>query len=550
VRQVWVGGARYEVSGEGRSPSGEIAPRQTESAAAGPEARGDLGLALRAAAHAVGAKLTLAAGGQLEAQGDPTDAALLVLGWKGGEREHGPVVHEQPFSSERRMASVMVREPVGVRSYVRGAPEAVIARASRIRRGGEDRPLEAADRDAALGEAAKWAGRAMRVIALACKQVPAGREGSDAAPEEELTFLGLVGIVDPPRAEVAAAVAEAKRAGIKTVMITGDHPATARAIAEEIGLWSEGDVTLTGQEIDGLDQQRLEQLVDRVRVVARATAEHKLRIVDALKARGFVCAMTGDGVNDAPAVKSASIGVAMGRTGTDVTKEAADLVLADDNYATILAAVAEGRAIFSNIRKFIFFLLSSNAGCVLVVLAASLLGWEAPLAPIQILWINLITNGLPALALGVEAREPQQMSEPPRPTGGAILSGREYVQMLVVGVVMAISALVAFRYELPVGLARARTICFAILAIGPLFHAFNCRSKTRSIFSLGLFSNKALWGATLIGIGLEALTTQVPALHPLFKTGPLDGRAALWILGMSLLPLALGELVKLVRPAT
>src|SRR5258706_11686160 len=311
-------------------------------------------------------------------------------------------------------------------------------------------------------------------------------------------------------------------------MITGDHPATARAIAEEIGLWGEGDLLLTGGEMDAMDQQRLEQQVDRLRVIARATAEHKLRIVDALKARGFVCAMTGDGVNDAPAVKSASIGVAMGRTGTDVTKEAADLVLADDNYATILTAVAEGRAIYANIRKFVFFLLSSNAGCVLVVLVASLAGWEMPVAPIQILWINLITNGLPALALGVEGREPQQMAEQPRAPGGAILSGREYLEMTVVGVVMAACALFAFRWFLPEGLVRARTVCYALLAISPLLHAFNCRSKTASVFRLGLFTNQALWGATLVGIALAALTIRIPALRPLFKTGPLDARSLIW----------------------
>jgi len=297
--------------------------------------------------------------------------------------------------------------------------------------------------------------------------------------------------------------------------------------------------------VDAMDQQRLEQRVDRVRVVARATAEHKLRIVQALKARGFVCAMTGDGVNDAPAVRSASIGVAMGRTGTDVTKEAADLVLADDNYATILSAVAEGRAIYANIRKFVFFLLSSNAGCVLVVLLASLFGWEAPLAPIQILWINLITNGLPALALGMEDRESGQMAEPPRPPGGALLSGREYLHMLLIGAVMAACALIAFHAELPGGIARARTVCFAILAIAPLFHAFNCRSQRVSVFRLGLFGNRALVGALAVGVVLEGLTIYVPFLHPVFKTDSLDLAAGLWIFGMSIVPLGFGELVKL-----
>jgi Ca2+-transporting ATPase len=289
-------------------------------------------------------------------------------------------------------------------------------------------------------------------------------------------------------------------------------------------------------------------------VVARATAEHKLRIVNALKARGFICAMTGDGVNDAPAVKAASIGVAMGRAGTDVTKEAAALVLADDNYATIVAAVEEGRAIYANIRKFIFFLLSSNAGAVLFVLTTSLLGWEQPLAPIQILWINLITNGLPALALGVDGRDPAQMSQPPREPGGAILSGREYLQMLGIGFVMAATALIAFRHFMGdphqaasrEELAHARAIVFSILSIGPLVHAFNCRSERRSLFAIGVFSNKALWGAVVTGILLQFVTIYVPPLRPVFKTAPLSGHDLVWVFGMGLVPFVGGELTKLV----
>ena len=397
----------------------------------------------------------------------------------------------------------------------------------------------------------------MRVIGLAMREglpVPLGPVAASADWESGLTFIALVGIVDPPRPEVAAAIDEARKAGIRTVMITGDHPATARAIAEEIQLWQEGDVIVTGSELDHLDQQKLEERIDKVRVVARATAEHKLRVVTALKKRGFICAMTGDGVNDAPAVKSASIGIAMGKAGADVTKEAAALVLADDNYATIVAAVEEGRAIYANIRKFIFFLLSSNAGAVLFVLTTSLLGWEQPLAPIQILWINLITNGLPALALGVDNRDPAQMTQPPREPGGAILSGREYLQMVGIGAVMGITAIVAFHHFMsdprhaasPEELAHARAIVFAILSVGPLLHAFNCRSERRSLFEIGVFTNKALWGAVVTGIILQAVTIYVPPLRPIFKTAPLVGRDLLWVFGMSLVPFAGGELVKLV----
>jgi Ca2+-transporting ATPase len=338
-------------------------------------------------------------------------------------------------------------------------------------------------------------------------------------------------------------------------MITGDHPATARAIAQEIGLWEEKDLVLTGAELDSLDQQRLESVVQRIRVVARATAAHKLRIVDALKARGQICAMTGDGVNDAPAVKSAHIGVAMGKTGTEVTKEAADLVLADDNYATIVAAVEEGRAIYANIRKFIFFLLSSNAGIVLVVLVASLFGWAAPLTPIQILWINLITNGLPALALGVDPKDPDQMEQPPRVPGKRLMAGREWIALSIVGAVMAVAALWAFWYasggddDSAAALARGRTLAFAVLSISPMFHALNCRSHTRSIFQLGLFTNRPIWGAIAIGVGLQSLAVYVPALHPVFKTVALSGNDVLLVVALSAIPLVLGEVYKAVRRA-
>jgi Ca2+-transporting ATPase len=458
------------------------------------------------------------------------------------------------------MASVVVEVEGGRRSFVRGALEVVLARCTslRARTHGDGNGLDDAARAAILAEGERWAARSMRVIGLACRDLDAGEDFGGADPEAELAFIGLVGIVDPPRPEVAPAIAEARAAGIETIMITGDHPATARAIAEEIGLWREGDLLMTGAEVDALPQAELVSRIDRLRAVARATAENKLRVVEALKARGRVCAMTGDGVNDAPAVKAASIGIAMGGTGTDVTKEAADLVLADDNYATIVQAVAEGRSIYANIRKFIFFLLSSNAGIVLMVLVASLLGWHAPLAPIHILWINLITNGLPALALGVDKPDPSQMKQPPREPGGSILDGREYLEMTVVGVVMAATALWAFHHALAdmgqgphqatqpgEALAHARTVCFAILAIGPLFHALNCRSKTRSLFALGVFGNLALWGAIAVGLVLELATIYVPGLRPLFKTAPLSGEGLLWVVAMSLAPFVLGELVKL-----
>ncbi|MCA1665261.1 MAG: HAD-IC family P-type ATPase, partial [Myxococcales bacterium] len=366
ARKIWVAGTRYDVFGDPRKLDGGIQPA-TPSTISLDLKRGlpdsiDLKVALDAAAHARGAHVTLLSDRSVEIQGDPTDAALLIMSHRVDVKcEHTRILAEQPFTSQRRMASVLVGGDQAIRSYVRGAPEVLLERASTILRDGLAEPLSDEDRDAISGEAAKWAGRSMRVIALAMREglpVPLGPVVASPEWESGLTFIGLIGIVDPPRPEVAAAIDEARKAGIRTVMITGDHPVTARAIAEEIGLWEEGDEIVTGNELDRLDQQKLEERIHNVRIVARATAEHKLRIVSALKARGFICAMTGDGVNDAPAVKAASIGVAMGKGGTDVTKEAAALVLADDNYATIVAAVEEGRAIYANIRKFIFFLLS------------------------------------------------------------------------------------------------------------------------------------------------------------------------------------------------
>jgi Ca2+-transporting ATPase len=545
ARRLWVAGGRYDVSGHPHKVDGALVPM---GESAHPD---DVHTALLVAAQTGGARVEEQEDGTLEVQGDPTEIALQVLARRGGVKQKLEVLGEQPFASERRMSSELVKRNGKVLALVRGAPEALLARATRLLSGGTEVPLDEAQRQLVAEEAAAWSAQSMRVIGLAVRHDLL----EDAPPahwESELTFVGLVGIVDPPRPEVAAAIKEAREAGVRTVMITGDHPATARAIAQEIGLWIEGDLLITGGELDNLDQQSLEERIDRVRVVARATAEHKLRIVSALRARGFICAMTGDGVNDAPAVKAASIGIAMGKAGTDVTKEAAALVLADDNYATIVAAVEEGRAIYANIKKFIFFLLSSNAGAVLFVLTASLLGWEAPLAPIQILWINLVTNGLPALALGVDTRDPSQMGQPPRDPKDPILNLRAYMHIVWIGAVMATTALIAFQHFLanpkqaasPEELAHARAVVFAIMSVGPLLYSFACRSETRSFFSIGPFTNRALWGAVAVGLTLQAITVYVPPLRPLFKTAALDGMDLVWVLGMAIVPFIVAEAAK------
>jgi len=559
ARRIWAGnGVTYNVSGAGRATEGEIQKRESgEIVAVGTDPA--LELAVHAAAHASGARLQPAGGGTLDVTGDPTDAALLVLAWKGKQGQHtGEIAAEVPFTSSRRMATVIATERGKQMAFSRGAPEVILALSERLHDGETANPLSAADRERIMAVAADWGKEAMRVLALAVRE----HAPDDPDPthwEKALTFVALVGIVDPPRPEVKAAMAEARSAGIRSVMITGDHPATARAIATEIGMFGEQDLVLTGGELDAMDDASLAERIEKVTVIARATAAHKLRIVEALKARGKICAMTGDGINDAPAVKSAHIGVAMGKAGTEVTKEAADLVLADDNYATIIAAVEEGRAIYANIRKFIYFLLSSNAGIVLMVLVASLMGWASPLTPIQILWINLITNGLPALALGVDPKDPEQMRQPPRPAGGSLMPRRDWLSMLGVGIVMGAASLIVFwlgahgtgadLHEGHPDLARARTLAFAVLSISPMFHALNCRSTTRSIFSVGLFTNMGLWGAIAIGVLLQAFALYVPPLRPVFKTIALSGADIGMVLAFSAVPLVIGELIKLFRPA-
>ncbi|MCC6750924.1 MAG: cation-translocating P-type ATPase [Deltaproteobacteria bacterium] len=551
VRQIHVCGETYAVGGRAASVEGAftraeetVTPRETP------------GL-WRLLEHAAWAPdvIMVEKEERLELSGNPTDCALRVAARKGGVPAVEPkrVITELPFSSARKMATLVIQGEAGPEALVRGAPEILLDRATEVLGPDGLVPLTADERDRLRLVAQSWGEQAMRVVALAVRT----KQPEDPHDwEKDVALLGMVGIVDPPRPEVAQAILEAQQAGIQTMMITGDHPSTARAIGREINLYQEGDLVLTGGELDMMDQQELENRVDRLRIVARATPLHKLRIVEALKARGLVCAMTGDGVNDAPAVKAASIGVAMGRAGTEVTKEAADLVLADDNYATIVHAVEEGRAIFTNIKKFIYFLLSSNTGIVLVVFFAGLLGWAAPLAPIQILWINLVTNGLPALALGVEPPEPRLMAAQPRNPGAPILGPREYGAMLGIGLVMAVAAMLAF--ALLVGdptdhhspkLRLAQAGAFAVLSLSPMFHAFNCRSATVSNFTLGWFGNRALWGAAIVGVGLVGLAIYVPALHELFRTEALGARDLALVCGLSAAPLVIGEAVKLLQRA-
>jgi Ca2+-transporting ATPase len=420
------------------------------------------------------------------------------------------------------------------------------------------RPLTDEDRQQIIEEADRMSSEALRVLAL-CRRVKKGSVPDLSAPpsmrsesadevERELTFLGLVGMMDPPRAGVKEAVATCRRAGIRAVMITGDHRLTASAIAREIGLWDEGDEAITGAELAQLDDKELTRRIMQIRVFARTTAEQKLRIVRAFKAHGHVVAMTGDGVNDAPALREAHIGVAMGRGGTDVARQAADLVLADDNFATIVEAVREGRAIYRNIQKFIFFLLSSNMGLVVAVFVVSFFGKWPPLTPLMILWINLVTNGLPALALGVDPPDPLLMKESPRNPNEGLLLRRDYIGMLYVGAVMgaAAIALYATSSQDEESLLRTRALAFSLLALSPLFHAWSCRSPIHSALSSRPLVSLPLLLAVATSAAIHLVAVLVPSLRPVFRTYAPSTNEWLLLLLLAALIIPAVELTKLI----
>lgn len=549
VRRVLVDGIDVDVSGTGYETNGSLSVPGAE----GEELPDVVDRLLRASALCNTAHVR-EVDGRPQVLGDPTEAALLVLAAKGDavrERllEQWRITDELPFSSERKRMSIVAEAPDGApKAFVKGSPDVLLPRCVTVATADGDEALDEAGRAVWLGRNDELAGQAMRVLAIAERASPTGEV------EEELTLLGLVAMLDPPRPEARDAVAQSQAAGIRVIMITGDHRLTAEAIGRELGIWRDGGRSLTGTDVRALDDEALAAASHDVSVYARTTAEQKLRIVNALTAEGEIVAMTGDGVNDAPALKRAAIGVAMGKSGTDVARQASDMVLGNDDFATIVAAVREGRAIFRNIQKFVFFLNSSNAGLVVAVIVASFFSWMPPLLPIQLLWINLVTNGLPALALGVDPPQAGQMQERPRPIGEGVMNMRDALGILLVGVVMGGLALSLFMLpehvpELFEGLEReaaldqARTMAFTLLALSPLFHAHSCRSPRASVFTLGWFSNRWLWGA-ITASALIHMTTFLPALAPVFRTQPMS--AAQWgvVLLVAAAPLPMVEVLK------
>jgi len=571
VRRLVTASGSVTFGGTGYAPIGEV--RRDEGGVIEGPLRLEFARALAAADRANNAVLQ-EHDGRWMVQGDPTEGALIVAARKAGLEAEAlearfERVAEIPFSSERKLMSTVHEDTERLERRIaltKGAPDILLGRCSHELFGEKAMPLTAARRVAILKTNDDLAEEALRTLGVAFRSLPKDDYDFDEHVEQDLVFLGLIGMIDPPRDEAKIAVARAKGAGIRPIMITGDHPRTAAVIARELGI-ADNARAVTGADLAKMPEEVLERTVREVSVYARVNPEHKLRIVQALQREGATVAMTGDGVNDAPALKTADIGIAMGITGTDVSKEAADMVLADDNFATIVAAVGEGRAIFSNIRKFLRYLLSSNIGEVMTMFFGVLLagvisptpesgsGIVLPLLATQILWINLVTDGAPALALGLDPADRGLMERPPRPRGEEVITRRMWTGIFFVGIVMAAGTLAVFDASLPGGLIEGsgslqygQTMAFTTLMLFQLFNVFNARSDERSAFR-GLFDNVWLWGAVLLSLLLHVAVIYTPFLQKAFSTVSLSARDWLLCLAIASSVLWLRELTKLITRA-
>jgi Ca2+-transporting ATPase len=516
VRAFLHGSRRYAVSGEGYAAEGEM---RAEDGGAVP----DLAALLLPAALCNDSRIR---DGQLI--GDPTEGALAALAAKGGvdmqaATEHLPRIAEIPFDSATKFMATFHHDGERVRMFVKGAPDVLLARCAAVSGDGGEQPLDEGARERLMRENEAMASRGLRVLAMASRSLAA--QDFDPAGElmphvADLSLQGLVGIMDPPRPEAREAIALCKSAGIQVKMITGDHKATASAIARELGLVGEA---LEGRELDRMDEAELARRIERVGVFARVAPEHKVKLVQALKRAGHVVAMTGDGVNDAPALKSADIGVAMGITGTEVSKEAAAMVLTDDNFASIVRAVKEGRTIYDNIVKFVRFQLGTNMGALGTVLGASLLGWPVPFNPIQILWVNMIMDGPPAMALGVDPARHGIMSEPPRQPKAEILTWRRLGKLATFGLTMTLGTLAIFWFGLKSGdQPRALTLAFTTFVLFQFFNVFNARAETGSAFTQHFFGNRMLWLALSGVLALQLMVVHWGPAQAIFRTTDLS----------------------------
>lgn len=490
--------------------------------------------------------------------GDPTESALLemyrkVPGIDLGNNQlglsesdlRGLLTRQQevPFDSDRKLMSTKHLIHTVPTIFVKGAIDVLLDRCDNIRIGDEVRPITDEDRKKILAQNEHFSENGLRVLTFAYKE-----KDEDLTPETEhgFTFIGLVSEMDPPREESIEAVARAKKAGIRTVMITGDHKVTAVAIAKKIGIFSDGDIAVTGLELDKMSDEELEQKIEKIAVYARVSPENKIRIVNAWQKKDKIVSMTGDGVNDAPALKKADIGVAMGITGTEVSKDAASMILADDNFATIIKAVANGRTVFENIKNAIMYLLSGNLSAIITVLFASIGGFPVPFIAVQLLFINLVTDSLPALAIGVEPGAPDILDRKPRDPKVGILDKNLVTRVTLQGVIISVGVIAAFMIGRQTSTAVACTMAFSTLTFARLLHGFNCRSQ-HSIFKIGFKNNWYSLAAFAVGTLLLALILFVPGLHSLFAVTPLTNTQLLWIIGLALMPTIIIQIVKVVQ---
>ncbi len=581
VQAVYADGKMFAVEGVGYAPTGRFLLKDTPA-----EIEKNKGLkeCLLCSVLCNGSEI-VEKNGAWSVVGDPTEGALLTAAAKGGilkekaEKEYD-FFQEIPFDSDRKMMTIIRKHGNAYVSITKGAPDVLLKRCSHLIKEGSAQEFLPSDMQNLLKVNDELALRALRVLAVAYAEYPEIPPSiASETMEKNLTFVGFVAMIDPPREEVKAAILECKTAGIKTVMITGDHKNTAVAIAKSLGFFTEKSIAMTGEELDKISDEKLNEIIENTPVYARVSPEHKLRIVKTWRKKGHVAAMTGDGVNDAPAVKEADIGVAMGITGTDVTKEVSDMVVTDDNFASIVAAVEEGRGIYDNIQKFIHYLLSCNAGEILVMFISSLIGMPIPLLPIHILWVNLVTDGLPALALGVDPVSKNIMKQKPRSLKEPVIQKNRVCLMIFQGFVVSVCTLLAFTYvyylegrhtlqelltvllgfdsealgkiftispdmkELMMG--RARTMAFIVLAFCQDFHSYNCRSQTESLFSLGIFTNKKLIGATTVSIILNMCALYLPFFQNVLKTVPLTAHELAVVLLFASTPFWVMELYKL-----
>ena len=480
--------------------------------------------------------------------GDPTETALLDFtakyGYNRSQLEASfPRVDEIPFDSVRKMMTTVHDYDGKKLSFTKGALDSILKTTTHIIDDGIVRPIEQKDIEAINNEALRLAGQALRVLALGMHQT------QGEALEEDIIFLGIVGMIDPPRPEAKEAVEDCARAGITTVMITGDHRETAFAIAKEISIAKNPNEVISGEGIDHMTQEELNSAVKHLRVFARVSPENKVAIVRAFKANGNIVSMTGDGVNDAPSLKSADIGIAMGITGTDVAKGAADMILTDDNFATIKLAIEEGRNIYNNIRKAVLFLLSSNIGEVVTMFTAIALGWLSPLSPVHILWVNLVTDSLPGLALGVDIGSPEIMKKKPRDPKESLFAHGGYALLLLYGLIIGGVTLLGYKLGYrEAGVREGQTVAVTVLAVSQLFHAIGMRDVNKSVFKMNHIGNKFMLFAFFMGLFLQVCIVQIPGLNNLFHTTQLNAIQWLWVMLLAISPLVAHEIFILLKP--